>query len=88
MKRKRFKEEQIIRTLKRLESGENLQALSRELGIHQNTVYSWRSKYGGMELGELAKLKVLEDENRRLKRAVAELTLDNQMLRDVTSRKW
>ena len=67
MKRKRFKEEQIIRTLKRLESGENLQALSRELGIHQNTIYSWRSKYGGMELSELAKLKVLEDENRRLK---------------------
>lgn len=88
MKRKRFSEEQIIRVLKRLESGENLQALSRELGIHQNTIYSWRSKYGGMELGELAKLKVITDENRRLKRAVAELTLDNQMLRDVTSRKW
>ena len=88
MKRKRFKEEQIIRTLKRLESGENLQALSRELGIHQNTIYSWRSKYGGMELSELAELKSVKDENRRLKRAVAELTLDNQMLRDVTSRKW
>lgn len=88
MKRKRFSEEQIIRVLNRLESGENLQAISRELGIHQNTVYSWRSKYGGMELSELAKLKSLEDENRRLKRAVAELTLDNRMLRDVTSREW
>lgn len=88
MKRKRFSEKQIIRVLKRLESGENIQALSRELGIHQNTIYSWRSKYGGMELSELVKLKALKDENRRLERAVADLTLDNQMLRDVASRKW
>lgn len=88
MKRKRFSEEQIIRVLKRLESGENLQAISRELGIHQNTIYNWRSKYGGMELSELAELRALKDENRRLKLAVAELTLDNKMLRDVTSRKW
>lgn len=88
MKRKRFSEEQIIRVLKRLESGENLQALSRELGIHQNTIYSWRSKYGGMESSELVRLKVLEGENRRLKQAVADLTLDKQMLREITSRKW
>jgi len=88
MKRKRFSEEQIIRVLKRLESGENLQALSRELRVHQNTIYKWRSQYGGMELSELAEFKALKDENRRLKRAVADLTLDNQMLRDVVPRKW
>lgn len=88
MKRKRFSEEQIIRVLKRLESGENLQALSRELRVHQNTIYKWRSQYGGMESSELAEFKALKDENRRLKRAVADLTLDNQMLRDVVPRKW
>ena len=88
MKRKKFGEEQIIRMLKRLESGENIQALSRELGVHQNTIYSWRSKYGGMESSELFRLKALEEENRRLKSAVAELTLDKQMLQEVTSRKW
>lgn len=50
MKRKRFSEEKIIRVLSCLESGENFQELSRELGIHQNTIYNWRSKYGGMDL--------------------------------------
>ncbi len=79
---------EIIRVLKRPEAGEHLQPLSRELGIHQNTIYAWRAKYGGMEVSELATLKELRDENRKLKREVADLTLDNQMLKDINSRKW
>jgi len=88
MKKKRFSEEQIIKALKRLEAGEKARDLARELGIHQQTIYGWRSKYGGLEVSELHELKRLQEENGRLKKLVADLSLNNQMLRDINSRKW
>lgn len=88
MKRKRFSEEQIIKALKRLEAGERSQDLCRELGIHQTTIYGWRKKFGGMDVSEAKRLRELEGENRRLKEMVADLTLDNKMLKDINSRKW
>lgn len=88
MKGKRFTEEQIIKTLKRIEAGESAKDVAREIGIHQQTLYNWKSKYGGMEVSELAELKRLQDENRRLKLLVAEQALDITMLKDINSRKW
>ena len=88
MKRKRFTEEQIIKSLKRIEAGESTKDIARELGIHQQTLYNWKSKYGGMEISELAELKRLQEENRRLKNLVAEQALDITMLKDINSRKW
>lgn len=88
MKKKRFTEAEIIKVLKRMESGESPKDLCREIGVHHQTLYNWKSKYGGMEVSELVELKRLQEENRRLKTAVADLTLDNQMLKDINSRKW
>lgn len=82
MKRIKHTEEQIIKALKRFEAGEKAAALAREFGITLATFYNWKAKYGGMEVSEAKKLKALEEENRRLKRAVADLLLDNQMLKD------
>lgn len=88
MKKKRFSEEQIVKTLKRLEAGETAKDLSRELGVAQQTIYTWRSKYGGLELSELHELKRLQEENSRLKRLVADQALDIVMLKDINSKKW
>lgn len=88
MKRKRFKEEQIVKVLKRLEAGEKAKDLCRELGIHEQTIYNWKSRFGGMEVSDVQELKSLRDENLRLKRMVAEQALDIQMLKDVNSKKW
>lgn len=88
MKRKRFSEEQIVKSLKRIEAGESAKDVARELGVHQQTIYNWKSKYGGMEISELAELKRLQDENRRLKNLVADQALDISMLKDLNSRKW
>lgn len=88
MKRKRFTEEQIIRVLKRQESGEKVVDLCREVGIAQGTYFNWKQKYGGMEVSDAKRLKALADENSRLKRMVAEQALDIQMLKDLNSKKW
>ena len=88
MKKKRFSEEQIIKAIKRMENGESPKDLCRELGVHQQTLYNWKSKYSGMEISELAELKRLQDENRRLKGLVADQALDITMLKDINSRKW
>jgi putative transposase len=88
MKKKRFTEEQIIKILNRLEAGEKCKDLARETGTHQQTIYAWRSKFGGMEISELQELKRLQDENRRLKKLVADQALDIDMLKDVNSKKW
>jgi len=85
--KKRFTEAQIIKILKEADSLPP-EEVARKYGIHQNTIYNWRSKYGGLELSELQKLKQLSEENRRLKRLVADLSLDNQILKDVNSKKW
>jgi putative transposase len=84
----RFTEEQIIRILKEAEAGRPVKEVIREHGISQETFYRWRRKFGGLEVSEAKRLRDLEDENRRLKRLVADLTLDNQALKDVASRKW
>ena len=87
MKKKHFSEEQIVTALKRVDSGEPTAVVSREMGVNQQTIYNWKNKYGGMEVSDLTKLKQLQMENSRLKRAVADLTLDNQMLQDLNARK-
>ena len=80
---KRFSEEQIIGILKQQERGIKVPDIIRQNNISEQTFYRWKSKYGGMEVAEARKLKQLEDENRRLKQIVAELTLDKQMLQHV-----
>jgi len=85
---KRYSEEQIIRILKAVESGRSVAEVCREHGVSEQTVYRWRSKYSGMEIPELRRLKELEDENRRLKRLVADQALDIQILKEVNSKNW
>lgn len=86
--KKRFTEEQIIEALGTLEKGTSAKELSREIGVTIQTLYAWKKKFGGMDISEARKLRSLEQENTRLKRLVADLSLDNQMLRDVNSKKW
>jgi len=88
MKKSRFTEEQIIGALKQLDGGIPAKDVARDLGVNTQTLYRWRRKFGGMEVSDARRLKQLEDENRRLKRLVADLTLDKQMLQDIASRKW
>jgi len=88
MKRKRFTEQQIIQALKEYEGGRPTKDICRELGVSSASFYSWRKKYAGMEVSQLRKLKELESENRRLKQMYADVSLDNQMLKDVLSKKF
>ena len=88
MKRSRFSEEQIIGILKEIEAGGVLGELARRHGISEGTIYRWKAKFGGMEVSEAQRLRSLEEENRRLKRLVADQALDIQMLKDVNAKKW
>jgi putative transposase len=88
MKRTRFSEEQIIGVLHEAGGGVSIREVCRKHGITEQTFFRWRAKYGGLEVSEARRLKGLEDENRRLKKLVAELSLDNAMLKDVVGRKW
>jgi len=88
MKRKRFSEEQIIAILKEHETGVTVAALCRKHGISSASLYGWKAKYGGMDLSDAKKLKALEDENRRLKKLLAESVLDNAALKDLLGKKW
>ena len=78
MKKSRFTESQIVAVLKEAESGAPVQDVCREQGISENTYYNWKSKYGGMELSDIRRMKELEDENRQLKQMYAELSLENR----------
>jgi putative transposase len=84
--KKSFSEEQIISILKQHENGVPTKELIRQHNISEQTFYRWKSKYGGMELSEAKRLKQLEEENRRLKQIVADLTLDNQALKWVVEK--
>lgn len=88
MRQRRFTEEQIIAALKEAEAGLPVADLCRKYGISDATFYTWRKKFGGMDVSEARRLRQLEDENRRLKHLVADLTLDVQMLRAVNAKKW
>ena len=82
----RFTEEQIIRILKEHEGGKRAADIVREYNIIEQTFYRWTSKYGGMDVSEAKRLKQLEEENRKLKELVADLSLDNRILKDVISK--
>ncbi len=88
MKKTRFTEAQIFNILKEFDAGKNILDLAREHGISKQTIYNWKSKYGGMELNDLKRIKELEEENRKLKHMYAELALDNKMLKDVLGKKF
>ncbi len=88
MKRIKFSESQIIKILKEYEAGREVKDLCREYGISRATFYNWKKKYSGMDSHQLKKLKELEEENRRLKRMYADLSLDHQMLKDVLGKKF
>jgi putative transposase len=86
MKRARFSEEQIISVLKEAEAGAKVSELCRRHGISDATFYTWRSKYGGLEVSEMRRLRQLEEENRRLKSIVADQALDLRALKDVLAK--
>ena len=86
-KGKRYSQEQIIRVLAELKSGKTIEEICRVYGVAQSTLYNWKSKYGEMDRDELARLRELEDENRRLKRIVAQQVLDLDALKDLLSKK-
>jgi putative transposase len=88
MRGARYTEEQIVALLKEQEAGVKTADLCRKHGISEQTFYRWKAKYGGLEISDAKRLKALEDENRRLKRLVAELALDNAALKDVLSKNW
>lgn len=88
MKKPRFTEEQIIAILKEQDQGMKVAEICRKHGIADQTFHNWKKKYGGLTENELRRMRELEQENNRLKRAVAELTLDNQILKDINSKKW
>ena len=86
--KKRFTEEQIIKVINEAKMGLKVEEVCRKHGISQPTYYNWKSKYGGMTVSEVKRLRALEKENQQLKKLVAELSLDNAALKDVVSRKW
>ena len=88
MKRKRFSEEQIAFALRQAESGTTIEDICRKMGVSEPTFYRWKKVYAGMGVSEIRRLKQLEDENAKLKRVVADLTLDKAMLQDVLRKKW
>lgn len=87
VKKSRYTEEQIAFALKQAETGTPVAEVLRRMGISEQTFYRWKKLYGGLGVGELRRLKQLEDENRKLKQLVADLSLDKHILQDVLSKK-
>jgi len=88
MRGKRFTEEKIIGVLKEADAGISISELCRKYGVSETTIYNWKAKYGGLTVSEARRLKALETENSRLKRIVADLTLDNEALKAVVSKNF
>ena len=88
MKKRRFSAEQIVAILKQAELGIPIGELIRQVGVSEQTFYRWKKKYSGLEIDQVRQLKQLQEENVRLKRIVADLTLDKAMLQDVLSKKF
>jgi putative transposase len=88
MKKSRYTEEQIAFALKQAELGTPVNEVCRKLGVSEPTFYRWKSKFGGMLPSDMKRLKQLEEENAKLKKLVADLSLDKVMLQDVLSKKW
>ena len=88
MKKKRFLETKIVSILHRQEAGKSVKDIAREHGISEATFYNWKAKYGGMEVSDVRKMKELEDENAKLKRIVANLTLENDAIKHVIEKKF
>ncbi len=88
MKKTRYTEEQIAFALKQAETGTRVEEVCRKMGISEAAFYNWKKKFGGMGVTELRRLRQLEDENQRLKRLVADLSLDKEMLQDVIRKKF
>lgn len=88
MKGKRFTEQQILETLGQIDAGQPVTEVARLHGIATATIYRWKAKYGEMTKEDTKRFRQLEEENRRLKKLVADLSLDNQVLKEVVKRKW
>lgn len=87
MKKSRYSDEQIAYALRQAESGTAVPEICRKLGVSEATFYSWKRKFGGMGISEVRKLKNLEDENKKLKQLVADLSLDKHMLQEILAKK-
>ena len=87
MKKSRYTEEQIAYALKQAETGVSVSEVIRRMGVSEQTFYRWKKLYGGLGVGELRRLKQLEEENRKLKQLVADLSLDKHILQDVLAKK-
>ena len=87
MKRKRYTEEQIVYALKQAENGTGIAELCRTMGVSEQTFYHWRKKYEGLGVSEIRELRMLRDENRKLKQLVADLSLDKHILQEVIAKK-
>jgi putative transposase len=87
-KGKRYTQDQILSVLKEIEAGASIASVARSSGISDQTIYAWREKYWGMTRSDLAEMKALQEENRRLKNIVAELSLDNAALKEIAKAKW